>query len=142
MTTILQVADSVTEQLNAAEFDQEFVAERLYVPNFDLEDMKELRVSVVPRDVEILPHDRSQNRYHCRVDVAIQKKFSQGSNQEIDVLVDLGEKIADEFRLKRLLSFHAARCIKAEHTVLYSSEHWEQLRQFTSLLTLTFELSR
>jgi hypothetical protein len=118
------------------------VAERLYVPNFDLEDMKELRVSVVPRDVELLPHDRAHNRYHCRVDVAVQKKFSKGTNEEIDPLVDLVEKIADEFRLKRLVSFQAARCVKAEHAVLYSSEHWEQLRQFTSLLTLTFELAR
>lgn len=142
MTTILQIADSVTAQLNATHFDHEFVAERLYVPNFDLEDMKELRVSVVPRDVEILPYDRSQNRYHCRVDIAVQKKFSQGTNQEIDALVDLAEKIADEFRLKRLLSFQASRCIKVEQTVLYSTEHWEQLRQFTSLMTLTFELSR
>jgi hypothetical protein len=66
MTTVLQVADSVTAQLNAAEFDFEFVAERLYVPNFDLEDMKELRVSVVPRDVELLPHDRAHNLRWCR----------------------------------------------------------------------------
>ena len=142
MTTVLQVADSVTAQLNAAEFDFEFVAERMYVPNFDLEDMKELRVSVVPRDVELLPHDRAHNKYHCRVDVAVQKKFSKGTNEEIDPLVDLVEKIADEFRLKRLDSFLAARCVKAEHAVLYSAEHWEQLRQFTSLLTLTFELAR
>ena len=67
MTTVLQVADSVTAQLNAAEFDFEFVAERMYVPNFDLEDMKELRVSVVPRDVELLPHDRAHNIW---IDVA------------------------------------------------------------------------
>jgi hypothetical protein len=104
--------------------------------------MKELRVTVVPRDVELFPHDRAHNKYHCRVDVAVQKKFSKGTNEEIDPLVDLVEKIADEFRLKRLYSFQAARCVKAEHAVLYSSEHWEQLRQFTSLLTLTFELAR
>jgi hypothetical protein len=79
MTTVLQIADSVTAQLNAAAFDFEFVAERLYVPNFDLEDMKDLRVSVVPRDVELLPLDRAHNRYHCRVDVAVQKKFSNGT---------------------------------------------------------------
>ncbi len=87
MTTILHVADSVTEQLNAAQFDHEFLAKRLYVPCFELEDMKELRVSVVPREVESLPHDRSQNRFHCRVDVAVQKKFSKGTNEEIDPLV-------------------------------------------------------
>ncbi len=105
MTTVLQVADSVTAQLNAAEFDFEFVAERMYVPNFDLEDMKELRVTVVPRDVELFPHDRAHNKYHCRVDVAVQKKFSKGTNEEIDPLVDLVEKIADEFRLKGSIHF-------------------------------------
>ena len=84
MTTVLQVADSVTAQLNAAEFDFEFVAERMYVPNFDLEDMKELRVTVVPRDVELFPHDRAHNKYHCRVDVAVQKKFSKGTNADCD----------------------------------------------------------
>ncbi len=51
----------------------------MYVPNFDLEDMKELRVTVVPRDVELFPHDRAHNKYHCRVDVAVQKKFSKGT---------------------------------------------------------------
>lgn len=142
MTTVLQVADSVVAQLNAATFDHEFIAERLYVPNFNLEDLKELRVSVVPRDVELLPLDRVHNRFHCRVDIAVQKKFNKGTNEEIDPLVGLVEKFADLFRMKRLDSFQAARCIKAEHNVLYSSEHWEQLRQFTSLLTLTFELAR
>ncbi|MGV3483366.1 MAG: hypothetical protein ACO1RT_02980 [Planctomycetaceae bacterium] len=142
MTTVLQIADSVTAQLNAAALSRSFTAERLYVPNFDLEDMKELRVTVVPREVELGPLDREQNRCHAKIDVAVQKKFSAGSNAEIDPLVTFVEEIADLFRLKRLASFSAARCVKCEHAVLYSSEHWEQLRQFTSLLTLTFELAK
>ena len=142
MTTILQIADSVTAELNAAELSQTIDAERLYVPNFDLEDMKELRVSVVPREVEFLPMDRSQNRYHGKIDIAVQKKFKDGDNTEIDPLVGLVEEIADVFRMKRLDSLVAARCIHVENSVLYSTEHWEQLRQFTSLLTLTFELAK
>ncbi|MCP4839266.1 MAG: hypothetical protein GY894_07885 [Planctomycetes bacterium] len=142
MTTILQIADSVTAELNAAELSQTIDAERLYVPNFDLEDMKELRVSVVPREVEFLPKDRSQNRYHGKIDIAVQKKFKDGDNAEIDPLVGLVEEIADVFRMKRLDSLVAARCIHVENSVLYSTEHWEQLRQFTSLLTLTFELAK
>ena len=142
MTTILQIADSVTAELNAAELSQPIDAERLYVPNFDLEDMKELRVSVVPREVEFLPKDRSQNRYHGKIDIAVQKKFKDGDNAEIDPLVGLVEEIADVFRMKRLDSLVAARCIHVENSVLYSTEHWEQLRQFTSLLTLTFEVAK
>ncbi len=142
MTTILEIADSVVAQLNAADLSQSIDAERLYVPNFDLEDMKELRVSVVPREVQFLPMDRSQSRYHGKIDIAVQKKFKDGDNSEIDPLVALVEEIADVFRMKRLDSLVAARCIHVENSVLYSTEHWEQLRQFTSLLTLTFELAK
>ena len=132
----------MTAGLNAARLSQAFIAQRLYVPNFDLEDMKELRVTVVPRELELSPLDREQNCVHARIDVAVQKKFNSGTNAEIDPLVGFVEEVADLFRLKRLASFHAARCVKVEHTVLYSCEHWEQLRQFTSLLTLTFELAK
>jgi hypothetical protein len=140
--TILRIADSVTVQLNARAFSQTFKAERLYVPNFDLEDMKDLRVTIVPREIDLLPLDRTSNRVHGVIDIAVQKKFKRGDAEEIDPLVAFVEEIADEFRIQRLVSYVAARCIKVETSVLYSVEHWEQLRQFTSLLTLTFELAR
>ena len=138
----LQIAESVNAQLNSAELSRPFVAERLYVPNFDLEEMQELRVSVVPRDMQIVGHDRATSKYNVRIDVAVQQKFEHGSNDEIDPLVALVEEIADLFRLKRLDSMPEARCTQVEHPVIYSAEHWEQLRQFTRLLTLTFQLSR
>ncbi len=104
--------------------------------------MKDLRVTVVPREIDLLPLDRTSNRVHVIIDIAVQKKFKRGDAAEIDPLVSFVEEIADEFRIKRLDSYIAARCIKVENSVLYSVEHWEQLRQFTSLLTLTFELAR
>ena len=142
MTTILQIADSVTAKLNGSTLSKPLIAKRLYVPNFDLEDMKELRVSVVPRELTIGPLDRASNRYDAQIDVAVQQKFKSGDNAEIDPLVTLMEEIADLFRLKRLDSMPVARCIGVEHPVIYSLEHWEQLRQFTSLMTLTFQLAR
>jgi len=142
-STVIQIADSVVAEINAGDFSKtNLSAQRLYVPNFDLEDMKELRVTVVPRDVQYLPLDRVSNRYHATIDIAIQKKFSKGDAKEIDPLVLFVEELADYFRLKRLNSFVAARCIKVENAVLYSTEHWTQFNQFTSLLTLTFELAK
>ncbi|TWU39324.1 hypothetical protein [Novipirellula artificiosorum] len=140
--TVLQIADSIVAELNAAELSHKFKSERLYVPDFDLEDVKELRVTIVPREVEYLPLDRVSNKLHATIDIAIQKKFSKGDAKEIDPLVMFVEQIADYFRLKRLNSYVAARCVKVENSVLYSSEHWQQFNQFTSLLTLTFELSK
>ena len=142
-STVIQIADSVVAEINAGDFSKKSLsAQRLYVPNFDLEDMKELRVTVVPREVEYLPLDRVSNKYHATIDVAIQKKFSKGDAKEIDPLVMFVEELADYFRLKRLNSYVAARCIKVENAVLYSTEHWTQFNQFTSLLTLTFELAK
>ena len=142
-STVIQIADSVVAEINAGDFSKKSLsAQRLYVPNFDLEDMKELRVTVVPCEVEYLPLDRVSNKYHATIDVAIQKKFSKGDAKEIDPLVMFVEELADYFRLKRLNSYVAARCIKVENAVLYSTEHWTQFNQFTSLLTLTFELAK
>ena len=143
LATVIQIADSVVAEINAGDFSKKSLsAQRLYVPNFDLEDMKELRVTVVPREVEYLPLDRVSNKYHATSDVAIQRKFSKGDAKEIDPLVMFVEELADYFRLKRLNSYVAARCIKVENVVLYSTEHWTQFNQFTSLLTLTFELAK
>ena len=103
-------------EINAADLSKKNInATRLYVPDFDLEDMKELRVTVVPREVEYLPLDRATNKYHATIDIAVQKKFSKGDAKEIDPLVLFVEEIADYFRLKRLNSLVAARCIKVEN---------------------------
>ena len=142
MATILQIADSVTAQLNAAQISQPLSAKRLYVPNFDLQDVTELRVSVVPRELFIMAYDRTASKYSARIDIAIQKKFEHGTHEEIDPLVVLIEEIADLFRLKRLDSMPEARCVSVEHPVIYSTEHWEQHRTFTSLLTLAFQMAR
>jgi hypothetical protein len=142
LSTVLNVADAVVAQLNTATLSQPVVAERLYVPNFDLQDMQDLRVTVVPRELHVRGLDRGRNSYEAEIDLAVQKKFKKGDAAEIDPLVALVEEIADLFRLKRLASFPGAIWSRTDHQVLYSQEHWDQLRQFTSLLTLSFRVMR
>jgi hypothetical protein len=142
LSTVLNVADAVVAQLNTATLSQPVQAERLYVPNFDLQDMQDLRVTVVPRELHVRGLDRGRNSYEAEIDLAVQKKFKKGDAAEIDPLVAFVEEIADLFRLKRLASFPGAIWSRTDHQVLYSQEHWDQLRQFTSLLTLTFRVVR
>lgn len=142
MATVLQVADSIIAELNVTSFGQPFVAKRLYVPNFDLEDVSQLQVTVVPRDVEITGLDRRRDMNEISIDLAVQKKFTKGDAAEVDPLVGLVEEIADHFKHRRLDSFPHAIWSRSQHVVLYSPEHWEQLRQFTSLLTLVYRVAR
>jgi len=142
MAVITDVADAVVAELNASALSLPFTAVRHYVPSFELKDMKDLHVSVVPKGVVITKSDRSRNTNDVQIDVAVQKKFETGDAAEIDPLANLVEEIADHFRLRRLDSYPAAHWIKTEHAPIYSQEHWDELRQFTSVLTLTFRVVR
>lgn len=142
MSVITDIAEAVKEALNAATFSQAFTAERHYQPLFELPEMKDLHVTVVPGALSIQPLGRGQNQCDVKVDVAIQKKFAKGDNAELDPLMALVEEIADHFRLKRLAGYEAAMWVKTENAPVYAQEHMEQLRQFTSVLTFTFRVQR
>jgi hypothetical protein len=142
LSTIIQIADAVVAQLSAATFSQPITAARHYVPSFELKEMNELRVTVVPKGMVVSPLDRSRLTHDAQIDLAVQKKFATGDAAEIDPLMALVEEIADHFRQRRLDSFPAAHWIKTEHKPIYAQDHWEELRQFTSVVTLTFRVAR
>ena len=145
MAVITDIADAVVAQLNATEFSQSFKANRSYLPRFDLAEMKDLHVTVVPKGVVILPGTRAHNQHDFQIDVAVQKKLATGADEEIDALMTLVDEIADHFRMKRLEGFEgfpSAVWTKTEHAPIYAQEHLEQLGQFTSVMTLTFQVMR
>ncbi len=142
MAVITDIADAIVAELNAATFSQPVTAVRHYLPQFDLKEMQTLHVTVVPRAIVLAGGDRSRSQGDYSVDVAVQKKFETEENVELDPLTNLAEEIADYFRARRLVSFPNTAWIKTEQSVLYSPEHIDELRQFTSVLTLTYRVLR
>ncbi len=142
MAVITDIADAVTAELNSDDFGITFTAQRLYQPLFELADMKDLHVTVVPRGVAIHSGGRSHNHHDYQIDVAVQKKFDSESPVELDPLMDLVQAVADHFRLQRLSSYPDAMWLKTENVPIYAQEHMEQLRQFTSIITFTFRVAR
>ena len=136
------VADAVTSALNAASLSQSVVAERHYLPVFDLQEMQALHVSVVPKGMTVAQSSRDSASYDVLVDVAVQKKVDPSDLAELDALMRLVEEIADLFRFRRLDGEPMAVWVKTEHSFLFAPEHLQQLRQFTSVLTLTFRVIR
>jgi hypothetical protein len=139
---LLRISDAVVEALNAAILSQPFTAERHYQPVFDLAEMTDLHVTVVPRGVEVSQAARGKVQFDCKVDVAVQKKFEKGDAAELDPLMELASEIAEIFRAKHLEDFPEAAWIKTEHAPVYAQEHMQELRQFTSVMTLTFRVVR
>ncbi len=137
MSIVIDIAEGIKDELNNTLFSQSFIAKRLYVPRFKLEDMEELQVSVVPKKYSnnILSRPRDQRDYE--IDVAVQKKLEEEDNPEIDPLSDLVEEIVDHFRALTLDSV-PAQWIGTQNDPIYAPEHLDQLRQFTSIITITY----
>ena len=142
MSTITDIAEAVKDELNGHDFSQEFEAVRLYQPLFELPDMKTLRVTVVPQGVEMQVLSRTLVQHDYGIDVAVQKKFEADDAVELDPLMALVEEISDFFRLRRLDAVSAAIWTRTENKPVYSQEHMQQFRQFTSVITLTFRVLR
>lgn len=143
MSAITDIADAVVTALNGHTFSQPVTAARCYVPVFDLKEMKDLHVTVVPRGLEMSTASRSLLQSDVQIDVAVQKKLpadSTGDSAAIDALMGLVQEIAEFVRATG--RFGEALWVKTENKPIYSPEHLEQLRQFTSVLTLTFKLMR
>ncbi|MBX3363936.1 MAG: hypothetical protein KF866_04150 [Phycisphaeraceae bacterium] len=143
MSTLIAIADAVTASLNAGSFGQPFTAERLYQPAFELADLSELKVSVVPKGVSIATASRDGSYFDCAVDIGIQKKIDpHEGDAEIASLLDLAEEIADHLRMKRLADVPEAVWLSIEHEPVVAAEHLEQQRALTSILTVTYRVRR
>lgn len=142
MALITDLADAVVQSLNEGDFGQPFSAHRCYVPTFDLKEMRTLHVTVVPRGIIIAGVTRAASQSECQVDVAVQKKFDKGDAAELDPLMTLVERIVTHFESRWLAVAGGAVCVKVENKPIYAPEHYENLRQFTSIITLTFRTVR
>lgn len=142
MAVITDIAEALVAELNATTFSQPVAAQRLYLPRFDLPEMQTLHVTVVPKGVVLALGDRARGQGDYSLDVAVQQKIVSGDNAELDGLTNLTEEIADRLRGRRLAAYPDAAWLQTELTVLYAQEHLAELRQFTSVLTVTYRVLR
>lgn len=138
MALIPDIAEAVVAALNGHTFSQPFTAQRAFRPVFDLAEMKDLHVTVVPKGVELFTAGRGLAQSDVQIDIGIQKKLAAGDNAEIDALMGLVQEVAEFVRATG--RFGDAAWIKTENTPIYSQEHLGELRQFTSVLTLTLRV--
>jgi len=138
MAMIADIAGAVVTALNGHTFSQPFTAARAYLPVFDLKDMKDLHVTIVPRDNEMSTAGRAIAQSDVQVDVAVQKKLTTADATEIDALMGLVQEIAEFIRSTG--RFGDGSWVRTQNVPIYSAEHLGELRQFTSVLTLTLRV--
>ncbi len=141
MSLVIDIADAVTAELNAAPpatFDPAITAVRRVLPEFDLAELAEMKVSVVPKRVVITGSTRAASQYDIAVDVGVQKKCGKDLDLEVATLTTLMDQLADYLRRRSLNAAPFATWVNIANEPVYAPEHLAQQRVFTSVLTVTY----
>ena len=138
--TAIAIADEVVKTLNTVEDEDDrlFTAVMSLFPFYELKDLADLKVTVVPKSVDIQPFTRNASEFDYQIDIAFQKAVASAADAEIGTLSDLVLNTAKSFRGKVYSSLNAV-CSKIG-VLLYSAEHIQPPSVFTSVITLNFKV--
>jgi len=142
MALVTDIADAVVTELTGGAFSQSFTPQRRVLPEHELAEMKDLRVTVVPRGVEITASSRTTSQHDVQIDVGIQKKIGKATDTEVATLLALVDEIADFLKRRVLQAAPWAAWVKTANEPVYAPDHLAQQRAFTSVLTLTYRVLR
>lgn len=136
MSRSLAIADALVTKLNSNVFDPPFVAERQYLPRFDLKEADGLAVYVVPRGAETSKVSRSTWQHLLTIDLAVQKKLANYNTSTQDALVGLVEAIREYLQDNRPAVVEPLMTITIQR--LWDPDLLADHKLFTSVLSLTF----
>ncbi|HUS46153.1 MAG TPA: hypothetical protein VM219_09020 [Phycisphaerae bacterium] len=145
MSIIADVADAVAGELAEGTFSKEISVERRWRPRATLSEAgpdDPVAVFVVPKSWAAEVLDRGRTVETVEIDVAVMRKLAEPADDEatIDALMNLVEEIADFFKMRRLASYPLAAWKHSGRDPIYSPQHLDELRQFTSGVTLTYRV--
>src|SRR5690606_8335251 len=145
MILITDIADAVAAELNAAPagtFDPSFTAQRRVLPAFELAELVDLKVTVVPKAVQITGSTRSSSQYDLAVDIGVQRKLTSNNDSDVETLGTLVDQIGEYLSRRPLAGFPGAAWVSIANEPVYSPEHLLEQRVFTSALTVTYHAIR
>lgn len=139
---LIQVADAVLAELAAGTFSQQFTAQRAYRPAFDLAALNALRVTVVPKSVDVINASRRTDHFDCVIDVGIQKRVNPDDGQSVDAMANFVAEVVDFLRHRALSSMPDAVWLRIRNDPGWVPEHLDEHRTFTSVVEVTYRVAR
>lgn|SRR5574344_499847 len=130
MSEVLKIAEAVAAELT------DYHAEVVFFPEFELRELDEMRVVVVPLSTEYKTLSRAAHEELLKVQIGFLKR---GCEDNLPDLLRLVEGLGLGFLNKKLAG---ATCVCVAYNPIYSAEHLRERGQFTSVIELTFKLIR
>jgi len=138
MSRASALAEAVKDILNTVEFSQEFTAIRAYRAFYSLKDLAVLKVTVLAPLTEQLIAGRKGNFDNITVEIVVQKQVDPTDNTALDLLADLVEEIAENFRGTRTKSWG---WLGTEIAVPYDINDLSEWRVFTAVVRLRYQIA-
>ena len=138
MSLVMDIADAVAAELGTGTFSQAIAPQRMVLPEFGLEDLADLRVTVVPKAVEVTGSTRSVCQHDVQIDIGVQKKLGKDLDAEVPALCELVDEIAAFLKRRPLGAAPHAAWVRTANEPIYAPEHLAEQRVFTSVLTVTY----
>lgn len=130
MSEVLKIAEAVAAEL------VDYHAEVVFFPEFELRELDEMRVVVVPLATEYKTLSRAAHEELLKVQLGFLKR---GCEDNLPDLLRLVEGLGLGFLNKKLAG---ATCVCVAYNPIYSAEHLRERGQFTSVIELSFKLIR
>ena len=140
MALVTGIADALVTELAGATFSQSISPQRRVLPEYELSDLKDLRVTVVPKGMEITGSTRTLSQHDVQIDIGIQKKIGKNTDTDVTALLGLVDELADFLKRRPLVAAPWAVWVKTDNEPLYAPDHLADKRLFTAVLTLTYRV--
>ncbi len=143
MSTLVDLAEAVKTELEAASLSQSFTPVRSYRPRFNMADLDTLRVIVVARNCELGVRNRAHDDHDCIVEISILKRIGGTlTNAAVDPYMDFVEELVDFLRRRDLATMSGATYKKAAYEVPYDDEEMERKQTFEALVSVLYRVTR
>ena len=155
-SVLIQVADALVDTLNAMTWSgTTYEAQLSFAAAYDEElsggDEEAIQIDViVPEEFDDVSLDtRGTIKRVATFDIVIRRKFRQQDNDaasgaidpdQIKELIELGEKLSKAATFARMTDAADAAWTDSDHNPIYRRDHLRQLRQFTGVVAITFEI--
>lgn len=137
--TAIDLANAVVTSLNEDTYSMNFTAVMSLFPFYEIKDLSTLRVTVMPKNLEITRVTRSSSEFNYEIDIAVQKVVDLSDNSSLINLAKLALSIASNFKNK-IYSNLGAACFGQNVNPIFSTEHIQPPSVFTSIVTLKFKI--
>lgn len=139
----VDVADALVTALNTNQgaFTTPFTAVRNLLPIHTIDDLASLKVTVLPASLEETVFSRAACQDDFVIHIGVQQRIAKDTDIEtaLPTLIGLVTEIKDFLKMKNLTSVGAC-WVSTKIDPIYSREHLQQDKVFTSLLIVTYRV--